>query len=80
MALAHFILGMAVEGAKLKARRKARQLADTMHQAIEQLPDDTATAPCTGDLLCERRGVRHKQGCIGRTIPFADYAKALENK
>lgn len=35
------------------------------------------TIECSGDLLCERTGIRHKDGCIGRTEPFSVYAKGL---
>lgn len=34
---------------------------------------------CSNDLLCERTGLRHKDGCIGRTEPFTVYAKGLRN-
>lgn len=34
---------------------------------------------CTGDILCERQGTRHKADCQGRTEPFAVYAKAMRS-
>lgn len=34
---------------------------------------------CSNDLLCERTGLRHKDGCIGRTEPFTVYAKGLRS-
>ena len=78
MALAHFILGVAIERTKLEARRKAAQLRDGIEEAIENLPDEAETAPCTGDLLCQRQKVRHRAGCIGKDAPFADYVRGLK--
>lgn len=34
---------------------------------------------CTGDILCERSGRRHRDGCIGRTEPFSVYAEGLRS-
>jgi hypothetical protein len=34
---------------------------------------------CTGDILCERQGTRHKTDCQGRTEPFSVYAKGLRS-
>jgi hypothetical protein len=33
---------------------------------------------CSGDLLCERSGKRHKDGCIGRVEPFNSYVRGLQ--
>lgn len=35
--------------------------------------------PCTGDILCPRSGKRHRDGCIGRTVPFSVYVKGLRS-
>jgi hypothetical protein len=32
---------------------------------------------CSGDLLCQSEGVRHRAECIGKTLPFDIYAKGL---
>lgn len=32
---------------------------------------------CTGDILCQRSGRRHKADCIGRDVPFMVYAREL---
>jgi hypothetical protein len=36
-------------------------------------------ADCTGDLLCQRQGTRHKADCQGRTEPFTVYVRGLGN-
>jgi hypothetical protein len=36
-------------------------------------------ADCTGDILCERQGARHKADCLGKTERFTVYAKALRS-
>lgn len=38
----------------------------------------TKSVPCTNDLMCERRGLRHKDGCIGRVEPLSVYIKGLK--
>ena len=35
--------------------------------------------PCSGDLLCNRTGRRHKRGCPGSTINVRDYARRVIN-
>jgi hypothetical protein len=33
---------------------------------------------CTGDILCERIGVRHKADCQGRTVDISTYVRGLQ--
>lgn len=39
----------------------------------------TKPVPCTNDLMCERRGYRHKDGCIGRTEPLSVYVRGIKS-
>lgn len=34
---------------------------------------------CTGDIMCQRTGIRHKADCMGRVEPFSVYAKGITN-
>ena len=77
MEVAGLLAAVAVERLKLEVRHRYHQLAESVAEAIENLPDDLDRQPCTGDLLCQRQGVRHKAGCIGKDLPFDAYAKAL---
>lgn len=48
-------------------------------QAIEWYDDRfTKPVPCSNDLMCQRYGLRHKNGCIGRTEPLKVYVKGLK--
>lgn len=77
MSVTLLVTGMAVERVKIELKRHSEQVIDRYHEWIANLPDDTATAACTGDLLCQRQYVRHKTGCIGKDLPFDQYADAL---
>jgi len=48
---------------------------DKLYDLEVFLPDNSE--PCTADLLCERRGVRHRKDCIGKTISIESYARGL---
>lgn len=41
------------------------------------MPDAKQAKACTGDLLCERSGVRHKAQCPGRTVHIDTYVKRV---
>jgi hypothetical protein len=62
-----------------KDRLHPDKLFPSIEGIIERhVPDHSAKAPCDGTILCERQGVRHKQDCIGRTVPINAYAKAIQ--
>lgn len=79
MSVTLLVAGVATERLKIEAKRQADRIVSGYHDWIANLPDDTATAECTGNLICQREGVRHKVGCLGKTIPFDVYAKALQD-
>lgn len=33
---------------------------------------------CSGNIMCERTGLRHKDGCLGRVEPFNTYARGIK--
>jgi hypothetical protein len=77
MEVAGLVVGMAVERLKLETRRAVVRCIESVEEAIENLPDELEKHPCTGNILCQRQGVRHKVGCIGKDLPFDAYAKEL---
>lgn len=77
MEVAGLLAAVAVERLKIEVRHQYRRLSESVEEAIERLPDDRTTAECTGNILCERIGVRHKADCLGKTPPFDQYAKEL---
>lgn len=77
MDIAVLLVGVAVERFKHKVRRTAVRCIESVDEAIERLPDVPERHPCTGTILCQRTGSRHKAGCIGKTPPFEVYAREL---
>jgi hypothetical protein len=62
----------------IRQRLQPDNLNDRINVWIEMnVPDELEKQPCTGDMLCQRQGVRHKANCIGKDVPFDNYAKAL---
>lgn len=58
---------------------RADSLNDRINMAIETyVPDDKTVAPCTGDIMCTREGVRHKAGCLGKVEPIDVFWKKVQ--
>lgn len=70
--------GLAGELIVAEAKRYSRETLEAIEGLCERY-DATHpnTAPCTGSLICQREGVRHRQGCIGRDVPFQQYYRSL---
>lgn len=77
MSVALLVTGVAVERFKIECKRSAERLVEGYHEWVANLPDELEKHPCTGDIICQRQGVRHRSGCIGKDVPFDQYAKAL---
>lgn len=61
---------------------KHRLTPDILFPSIEELieahfEDDRETEPCTGDITCERIGVRHKANCLGKTEPIDSFWRGI---
>lgn len=69
---------VAVYRLRSEAHHQLTRFSGWIDEAIEKLPDDRIKAECTGTILCERQGVRHKADCLGRTVPFDAYVKGLD--
>lgn len=52
------------------------KIFDRLYDLSVYLPDEKPL-PCTNNLMCERTHVRHKDGCIGKTISINRYMKGL---
>jgi hypothetical protein len=76
------ITGIAYEATKRDALVRGRIVCDRALQRLNAALEaydrkHYQMTPCTGDIMCERIGARHKTGCIGRTVPINAYVKAL---
>jgi hypothetical protein len=77
MEIAVLVVAVTVERCKLEATRTLSRFIESVDGAIENLPDVPEKHPCTNSLICQREGVRHKVGCIGKKEPFDTYARDL---
>lgn len=78
------ITAIAYESGKRETLARLNIACDRTIAQIEEWVDaydkkHAVATPCTGNILCERQGRRHKDGCIGRTEPFSVYADGLRS-
>lgn len=77
------ITGITYEAAKREALARGRIVCErTMSRltaAVEAYDRrHYQTVPCTGDIMCERTGARHKAGCIGKVEPIAVFWRKVQ--
>lgn len=70
------------ERGKQLAQERSQALWTALEGRVAAFADDydskrRTQVECTGDILCERQGTRHKSDCQGRTEPFSAYARNL---
>lgn len=79
-----FITGLTYEAMKREALNRGRLVCDkaasyavsTVEALDRRFPPKVAE--CTGDITCERQGVRHKADCLGKVEPIDVFWKKVQ--
>lgn len=70
--------GLALEVTKHTSIKCYQKSVIWIDDTSDALDDRFGTVyPCDGTIMCQRTGVRHRKGCIGRTERFDVWARQL---